>query len=415
MIISTFGDKYHKFLGEMVKPYNYIRGQDGFNMGMIRIGENKYLFCVRVLGVIPAYFGEPIVPGNYSGSEKYIREKLGKNVANKISFGKNFFWGEWNKSLIDNTIFFVGYLDSKTLNFEIDTKIKPYAIMNYPIKDLKYFYSDVRLFQFRDKIFCYDGYISGIYQITIENSQITGAFPLLEGMTKLTFYVDVCKNIKEFDKNWAYLTSNIYDGVPYTVFLNWFEKGTVTMSYLPKKAKIKDCLKKVAIVMKGDKIEGLGTDTFPMFSFGTPMFEVIKDKLWIGSGHIKILTSLQYKNPEIAKFQTEVSKLKQKYNYISHLSYYYLTYHIVVMKDNDKWSMFISDGYLYIPIKKQYVFSINFPMGIDVNNDNVIISMGFGDYYTGVVGYGLREFIKMCGHSVEHFEIPKYKFHIAEN
>ena len=414
MIIKAFGEKYHKFLEENLKQYNYIKKHDGFNMSLLRLDENKYLFAIRVLGVIPAYFGEEIIPGNYSSSEKYIREKIGKNVSNKINFGKNFFWGEWNKSLIDNTIFFIGYLDKNTLNFEIDTKIKPYVIFNYPIKDLKYYYSDVRLFKFKNKIFCYDGYISGIYQIVIEHSKINAAFPLNEGMTKLTFYTDICKNIKQYDKNWAYLTSNIYDGIPYFVFLNWFENGTVTMSYLPKKVKIKECIKKVAITMKGDKIDGLGNNIFPMFSFGTPMYELIKDKLWIGSGHIKILNTLEYKNNNIINFRNKITELKKKYKYIQHLSYIYLTYHIVLIKKEDKWNMLISDGYLYIPTNKYYVFSINFPMGIDVNNNNVIISMGFGDYYNGIVSYDLSEFIKMCNHNVELFDYNKYNFHIIE-
>lgn len=410
MIIKTFGDKYHKFFRKTLKKYNYIKHQDGFNMSLLRLEKNKYLFCIRVLGIIPVYFGEEVIPGNNAN----LKFKLDIYRKDKISYGKNFFWNNWNRFLIDNSIFFVGYLDDETFDFKIDKKIKPFVVSNYSINIPNYFYSDIRLFKSRNKIFCYDGFISSIIEISIKNDEIKGGFYLAEGKVDLLFYIDICINIKKYDKNWSFIKITSHDNQPYFMFLNWFENGYLTVSYIPLNVKNKDCIKKNIIKMKGDLIDGIGNKKLPMFSFGTPMFQLNENE-WIGSGHIKIINTYKYENDELNNFKIQLLELNKEYNYVEHLSYVYLTYHILLSKNNGEWKMLISDAFLYIPVEKKYVFSINFPVGIDVNNGNVIVSMGFGDYYTGIISYKLEEFKKLCIHDIQYFETNKFKFYIEKN
>lgn len=406
MLSKRVGPDYNNFLKQKTQKKQYIPKNDGFNMSMLHITSDTYLFALRVLGTQNAYKGYKIVPGNFSGKKNYICKKVGDFICSLINFGENFFWGDWNKNFNDNTILFIGKLDHKTLTITPNTKIKPYIFANIKLNGLPYKYSDVRLFTANGKIYCYDGYITSIYQIYIMPTQLI--------VQKV--YDNICKNIKSFDKNWSYVSVITRDDKPYFMFLNWFEKNALTVSYINLQNPNK-CIKENLIIMKRDIIFGLGSKVLPMFSFGTPTFELKKDKLWIGVGHTKIMTTMQYNNQKIIDFKFRINNiLRSAGNYIQHNSYYYLVYFYTLEKINEtQYKMMFSDSYLYFFPDQKYTFSINFPMGIDIRNNNVYVSLGVGDYYNFIIKETLAYVINACFHNLEEFDASKYEFKLRSS
>lgn len=401
MLSKRVGPDYNKFLKQKTKKSQYIPKNDGFNMSMIHITGDIYLFALRILGTQNAYKGYEIIPGNFSGKKDTICKKVGEFICSRINFGNNFFWGDWNSDFNDNTILFVGKLDYKTLTITPNNKIKPYIFSNIKLEGLPYKYSDVRLFNANDKIYCYDGYITSIYQINIMKTEIK--------LQKV--YDNICKNIKTYDKNWSYVTVVKRDAQSYFMFLNWFEKDALTVSYINLQ-KPNECIKENLITMKHDIISGLGNKMLPMFSFGTPTFEIKKGKLWVGVGHTKVMTTMKYDNQKIIDFKFSIhNTLRSAGNYVQHNSYYYLVYFYTLEKIGKKqYKMMLSDSYLYYFPDQKYTFTINFPMGIDIQNNNVYVSLGVGDYYNFIIKESLAYITKACCHNLEYFDVSKYDF-----
>jgi hypothetical protein len=419
------GNVYQSFFDKVLKKYQYIKNQDGFNMSCCKIDNNNELYCVRFLGLVPAYFGEEVIPGNYSiYSKKYIESKLKEK---KLKIGKNFFWNSWKDTLLDNTIFFVGSYSNNKIN--INTNIEPYVISNKiaftNINEGLLKYNDVRLVNINNNIFCYDSLLTSIYQIKIHNNNIYIPITLDDPIfSKQKFYFKnkLCDNndcehndcyYKKFDKNWAYIDS-IKDNFE---FLNWFENGYVSNTLIHKKTGI--CNKNNIIEMKGDKIDGLGNNKLPMFSFGSPFIKIQSksDELYccIGAGHIKIITTILYDNPNISDFFDKIKKYQIDDKYIEHNSYIYLSYYIKLVKyKNGLYKMWISDGYLYIDNKQDYKFSICFPMGIFEKDNKIIYSYGYGDYYNYLIEFEKQELLNNIIHDVSDFDITKYHFNIIE-
>ena len=304
--MNFIGENYHSFLNKNLKKYNYIYNQDGFNMSFIPIDDKSYLFCTRLLGTIPAYFGEDVKPGNYSNNKDFIKMKLKKSNKNKelemIDFGENFFWGSWTKNLLDNSIFFVGNIEKNNGKHKIivNEKIKPYVINNFPVilnnkrSDI-FFYSDIRLIKYEDKILCYDGFVSSIYEIKISNNTIYTSFNITDDAffkTNILYHkTSLCNNIRNYDKNWSFVKKTTKDNTDYLLFLNWFKQGKLIITYVPYLKNINDCINENIISMKKDIIDGLGNDKSGMFSFGVPLIEYKCNDEYcgIGMGHIKII------------------------------------------------------------------------------------------------------------------------------
>lgn len=418
MFAKRIGPDYNKFLKLKTKKKQFIDKNDGFNMSMIHIKNDEYLFAIRILGSQTAYKGYKIIPGNYSGKKKTeLCKKLGDFICSRIDFGKNFFWGDWNANFNDNTILFIGKLNHDTLSVTPNTQIKPYVFSNVKLHGLPYKYSDVRLFTANGKLYCYNGYITSIYQINIDNASASTNTSI--NVQKV--YDNVCKNIKTFDKNWSYITSIQRNKSSYFMFLNWFENNALTVSYINLQ-KPHMCIKENLITMKRDIISGIGSKMLPMFSFGTPTIEVKRTEpntnsiLWIGVGHTKIMTTMKYENKKLIDFKFAINKnLRENGNYIQHNSYIYLVYFYTLEKNitktgQEQYKMMLSDSYLYYFPEQKYTFSINFPMGIDIKNDNVYVSLGVGDYYNFIIRESLAYIINACCHNLEEFDISKYDF-----
>ncbi len=344
--------------------------------------------------------------------------------------------------LVDNTVFFVGhYKDGK---IHINKKIKPYVIFNKiaeenePHNKNKYMYNDVRLCNAHGTIYCYDGRITSIYQIRVidDNIYIPTTWDEIDNepiYKKMSFYHkdNICsvkgsgKYFKSFDKNWS-LVDVVGDGDDRVIeFLNWYRDEYVTNILYDGKS----CVENKIIEMKKDLIKGIGDDDFPLFSFGTPFYKlenkndnIVYDGIAVG--HTKIRTIIEYNNPNINKFLDDMYDALLPYGkkYIEHFNFLYLCYFIRLQKiknnDNVEYKMHISDSYLFLNKNKkyedQYKFSIFFPMGIIVENDNVLVSAGEGDYYNCMLEFDLDSVLENTKHDVEYFDKSKYEFKLVK-
>lgn len=426
--ILNIGKFYYKFLTNKLKKYNFLRNQDGFNISCCKLDDNQELYCVRYLGSVAAYFDEEIIPGNFSYySKKFID---GKPTTKKISYGKNFMWNSWNETLLDNTIFFVASYENN--NFKINENIEPYVISNKTAytsinTTIALKYSDVRLFKINNDIYCYDGLISSIYQIKIINNKIYVPLNLDDDVYNTNYFYynnKLCSTCdkpvnnenlglvfeKKYDKNWSFILfkNNYFE------FLNWFENGHVTITFIDKSSKC--CYKRNIIKMEGDIIDGLGNNKLPMFSFGTAFININTDDKdiefqGIAVGHTKIILTKLYDNENIKLLFNDINNLRLDESYIEHNSYIYMCYFIKLIKyKNNTYDMYISDSYLFIDKNQKYKFSIIFPMGLFEKNNSIVMSYGYGDYYTYLMEFNKEQLLKKITHNVKNFNINNYKF-----
>ena len=414
MIITNVGEDYYSFFNKVLKPYNYIKNQDGFNMSSCNIDENNIMFCVRYLAPIQAYFDEPFIPGNYSENKSYCKKQYPN-----VDYGENFFWNSWLSTLIDNTIFFTGtYKNNKII---INKDIEPLVIKDKRALTKIEFnlkFTDIRLINLNNKVFCHDALISSIFEIKIINNKISAYFSLQEKdyfKYGLEFYNKICNNSIEhstvndiaktpYDKDWSLvdIINNKF------FFLNWFEKSYLTCSLVNLNKK--ECEKINIIKMNNDVIHGLGNDYLPMFSFGSPCLRIVNkknDKVYIGAGHIKIIFSYNYKNQKILDFIEKVKSIK----HVQHVSYIYTMYLFKFSIVDNKFKFEISDSLLLMNNNNlKYKFSINFPMGLFTSNNKINITYGYGDYYNMIASFDIDEYLKLCIHDISTFKYDNFNF-----
>lgn len=183
----------------------------------------------------------------------------------------------------------------------------------------------------------------------------------------------------------------------------------------------------------------------PLMSFGTPLVKY--GDLYIGVGHLKIHSDPEthpyLPDSNIDKFRTYIAEyMNATYGdrYIQHFGtqtkngrcqgYLYLIYFYILTCDYPfqhrfapvkRWkSMHISDGYLPLsnkPIKdkdydRDYKFSLYFPMGLELDGQNLIVSCGYGDYYSAFLEYDVDTVVAACKHDVSHLDFNSYQYHL---
>jgi hypothetical protein len=431
-------ETYLPFFEKKTKSYYFIPKQDGFNMAVCKIDKNREIYCVRYLGTVPAYFGEEVIPGNFSGVNKKYMLRTVPDFNKKI--GKNFFWNSWKDTLLDNTLFFVGHY--KKGKIVIDEKIEPFAISNRTaftnINEGTLKYADVRLCSVNGDIYCYDGLVTSIYQIKIIDNKIYIPLSMDDSVYSHSYFYfknklcdkKECVNIqkkdsacllKTFDKNWSFVDIVTIEKNKFFEFVNWFVNGYVVITYIDMKSGT--CSNFNAIKMKGDRIDGLGNDFLPMFSLGSPFIKIDKndkndknvDYCGIAAGHTKIITTKKYESEKLNIFLKNVNKLREDNNYVEHNSYIYMCYFLKLTKyTNGNYEMHISDSFLFLDGKKEYIFSICFPMGMFEKKNSYVMTYGYGDYYNCMIKLEKKSFMKQIKHNVEDFDKNKYDFHMVD-
>ena len=100
---------------------------------------------------------------------------------------------------------------------------------------------------------------------------------------------------------------------------------------------------------------------------------------------------------------------------IIHLSYHYLTYFFIFIKNKNKYKFFLSDAFLFLNTDKEYIFTINYAMSIHQVNDKVLVSMGLGDYYNVLLSFKLDTIKYVCKHDLENLNLNNFKYKIVND
>ncbi|BAO49575.1 hypothetical protein [Alphaentomopoxvirus acuprea] len=380
------GSRFHIFLRNNLPHYIVPPTNSGFNFSFCNIKNNQYLCCVRYRTDIRVLFGKTLIPGNYKK-------------------GKHFVWGRWNDPrFIDATCIFVSFwIDN---NLIVDESIHPTFIWSQPIckpprcliKTMPLL-SDFRIFKNENKLFIIDGNVTSIREIQIKQNFIS----LNTGL----YFNCLCDDDDNYcyDKNWSYVT-NIDNNF---IFLNWIINGYVLETRIINS---KTCITNKIIKLGGNYIiDGLGDSKSPMFSFGTSCIK-IKNNLFIGAGHIKIILTGNYDiDSNIYKFRKLIyAKFINNKKYIQHNSYIYCMYFFKY--DMNKNTLHISNCYLPIIKSTNYFFSIFFPMSIIKDNTNFIVTGGYGDYYSIAIIFNYKYILKQIKHNVSKFDIYKFNYEL---
>jgi hypothetical protein len=77
---------------------------------------------------------------------------------------------------------------------------------------------------------------------------------------------------------------------------------------------------------------------------------------------------------------------------------------------NNKTKMYISDAFLIIKKHLKYKFTINFPMTINIKNNKIYLSYGYGDYYNMIAIFDEQKVLNFINHDVSNFNIDKYNY-----
>jgi hypothetical protein len=196
-------------------------------------------------------------------------------------------------------------------------------------------------------------------------------------------------------------------------------------------------------------IKGAGDcDTgIPSFSLSTPIIcieDTDEKKVYLGVGHLKIKNpahKCQYlSNEKLQIFRYNlhlkmISKYSDKYKihlgsysssnyrddlgdncngYIYMMYFYKLTWN----KQTDTYEMKISDAFLphnnEDSNKDRYKFSLFFPAGLVIENDQVIVSGGEGDYYSVILEFDKNKVLDTIIHDVSEFNISNYQYYLLD-
>lgn len=412
-IEKIYLDGYLDFLKKL-KKYNYIDNNYGFNISILKIKDNLFIFVLRMMGTIRAFFNDEVIPGNFSNydNHKNINWIYKTGIENKIkSIGKNFIWNNWYKNIIDNSIFFVG-------NIDLNGKIQVFENYGYQIifneqlslsKNLNTTIGDIRLFKHNNKFYYYDSYISRLVEIYFINNKLNIKFN-----DKYYSNFNICKSgdyINLYDKNWSFYSKS----KKYFKFLYWYMDDGVYIIKVPidKNINNNSCINKILFKYKGDVLPRYGNDNFPMISFSSPLIKINKN-IKIGCGYTKFILSHPTYNQKIKKFINSIQDILVSSNskYIEHFSYIYVPY-LFKLVDNKK--LFISNPFYVINNSMKYNFSIIYPMSLIKINDYILISAGEGDFYTICLKLKLKNFIDYCIHDVENLKLDDINFEIIND
>ena len=176
----------------------------------------------------------------------------------------------------------------------------------------------------------------------------------------------------------------------------------------------------------------------PMFSFGTPMIDIMYEgrPAKFGVGHIKIHTDNNrhpYKNgSHIQKFRHNLhDQMSEYYNVNGQCKYKkywrsncagysYLMYFYILHNYNENGTydtMLMSDAYLPWSLndfqdQEKYKFDLFFPVGLIYNDGFIIVTGGYGDYYPLKIEVNLGNAIDMCRHDFSNIDMSDYQYYL---
>jgi hypothetical protein len=421
---------YEYFKGGIELPFK----NNGFNISFIKY-KNKYLFITRnVFPIKNIIEKKELLPGISIDSYKKYVEKVKEYVIENSDLSEHFIWS-WH-NFYQTSIIFVGDLDNN-LNITINKNIKPYAIVN-PIFCLNYkennkvgcaYYftntEDFRLYEYGGRIYMINSTVNIINQVIIKSDSIKifNKFnnicnPIIN-MNKRNLSTNSNNSyIKIYEKNWTLFKVNFENNKEslFSFFHDFTKNGIECVDYNPITKKCK----KYMIIKYPENTFPIDTNIV-RFSFGSTSILFKSDTLngYMGVGHVKIRLHKEEEKTKTDKYfydlflkvhygYKKIFKNKYKPHHVSQYSFFFFLY------DSDKKKFYISDMYLPL-IEYKYYFNLVFPMSIIQDNNNIIVSMGYGDYTNIFIKYTKKEIEKIPFYDVTKLDITNLKLNTISN
>lgn len=410
-LTKAIKDKSHNIPNYI--PKNFLI----FNPSFAKLGEDDYLVCARITFSLNE--DVKLTPGN---------NPLCLNAGSDVS--GNFMWNRWkNRDFFGSTCFFrilSGVTSLLTYKQHVDGSSgydpKDYVLLNI---------LDCRLATIKNKIFVHSNDLGKILQVDFSQGNLV----LLYWFYTNSSIVDLGINMMLIERNKKGLTS----------YLDWYYDEGVKIKIITKKENKEKIIRtEYPIVGTGswdtglekDKLKyGINYGIMPLFSFSTP-YIIYKD-WYLAVGHVKIHTD-EDNFPYLAgsniqsfrKFLYDELKRLHGHQYVKHLGtipvtdflfknqpqvckgYIYLCYFYILDKELNK--MFISDAFLPYPKSNQFdwIFSLIFPSGLTLIEDNLIITAGYGDTYPVSITCNVEEAFNACYHDVSNIKMEDYQYFI---
>jgi len=434
MLSRVVGNDYVDFLYEHYKNERYLYPfkNYGFNMSFVNM-KNKYIFSVRCVFPIKNIVEEKkLVPG-VRPSFKGFRE----DYLTDDDISEYYIW-TW-KNYFEATYLFVGSINEK-LEIKPDTSVKPYIISG-PTYNLQYkrgddedtmyipfrtAVEDFRLYNYRGKIYIIDSAINQIRQLYVKNNKIY-TYTKFDNICNIVFYNSNKTNryntdsyYKIYEKNWSLykVDNNKERKEEKFYFLHDFsENGIEGVNY---NAITEKCKNKILIPYKPNTFPKTGVFRY---SFGSTTVFISDDnkKGYLGVGHIKI--KFQQEKEDIENFTED-----EKYYYDLFLSVHKMYrdtfgkkykphktaqyYGFFFLYDSYSDKFYISDLFLPKTYSKDYYFTLIFPTAVVKKNNDVIVSMGYGDYTNILLKIPISTVFEKLKHDVSEMKVTDVKLEL---
>lgn len=447
----------------------------GFNMGMCKVPIQQKTSWVQIVDPASKTRQEKNVNDKIMISVRYtIRSVYGDDLksnvdrcniipgnspscTNIINKSDNFIWLYFDKhdAVFQFNVLLVGSYNKN--KFTVDKTIKPRFFTEKTAYKL---IEDVRLFNVNNKMYIHMTSLISFYEIQIVNNNIVIASNNLgidnrsRGMNYAFLSFQETKNKISGNDQYIFTFIDWYEyfmGVKkalrvYDIVIDktYYVGGELQKSQsLSKLYGIKPEIRFLVDFIKDVPIGKHYHSKYGMFSFSTPTVETDEKNDYdfdkIGIGHVKIvfpspinnLESNEQKFAHDAYFQFPF-KFGNKYiqnqarlstSYEGHKlceGYIYLLYFYRIIKKtkDSKFEMHLSDGYLPINLSEQavnkYKFSLIFPMGIIMKDNQLLMSFGEGDYYTGIISFNKEDVLKSIKHTSLDLDLKSYKYYLLQ-
>lgn len=415
-----------KILGLMADAGASLRAGRFYNTSIAALPNGEYLLAARITFIDPNELTKMradeqiIIPGNRARS--------------KFEKGRNFWWINWNDAkFFDGTLFFKSNADFSSVEL---------MIPGFYGKTSKWFCGvDIRLVSQNGKAYVFDS-----QQYTDEKLPISAEVKVITHKTLGAYFlafVDGATNINP-DKNFAVIDIENIN----CRYFDWFyAEGlkivTLDQSAQDEPTKYSECFFPFTTGYAFNGKGSIASDhhnhrhagVLPLMSFGTP--HIKHQEKFIGVGHAKIYVDEEkfpyHQGSNIEKFRAQLNgELKAKLGdqLIRHdaymgetdeqRSYHYLMYFYYVILDDQNQVVDVKISDAFLPIVKShtgYQFTLIFPMGLtpdQTNNDDCLITAGYGDYHSVMMKLPIEWIINKCRHSLKQMDFNDFKYYFLE-
>lgn len=403
-------------------PVNFIY----FNTSITKLNDDCFLYAIRcnpqmnkhnvIPGVCALLMTDQVNPQNDMlwKADMFL-------VGINIKRGKNFWWRNWGLYIDDmTTIFVIG--NHRKNEYMICNMITTHENPFFSERIFKSFGNDDRLIKYNDEIYIHSNNLNNIVKLNvdIENNTIY--------CTKMLSYFLNIDKLMLFGQNYGIVTINnkviILDGFIHgnfsyhTIYLD--NNNNVTRKLKTNKLFTHSDLHMKCVPYNNHtcNIENV----MPIFSVGPAVIITIEDKKYILCvGHIKINYFFDHKMDNIREFiikTKELMETKYKNTFCQHDRYIYTMCFYLCELNNNCQITNITMSKSILPVfssfNKDYNFSLFFPMGIEICDDTVIVTGGYGDYYSVVIELEFNDVINMCEYNIKEFDFEKYNYDFSE-